>query len=272
MRSCARTGASKTSLHWRLDVVMNEDQDRTRMDNGPHNLAVLRHMAINVMQKDTIQRLPARKVQTRRLGRRLSLPAYWRYFEMRLPWGTSRAGGRVASSTCLAVTPPSNNDLAAKSAIRRMELLADQRLEQTIPVHLPSSGRTSHGRRSALLVCNYRSSQLWSTMDRITIFRMGAASRARANGSLPRTFGASLVSALSHANPASAEYSGRCRYFLHSFRNFSAKDSLTKSHSRLASNWGLTWESFVESMGLHRIERVGRRNDRANSSGNRMCG
>jgi predicted transposase YbfD/YdcC len=39
-------------LHWRLDVVMNEDQDRTRLGNAPHNLAVLRHMAINVMQKD----------------------------------------------------------------------------------------------------------------------------------------------------------------------------------------------------------------------------
>jgi predicted transposase YbfD/YdcC len=38
-------------LHWRLDVTMNEDQDRTRLDNGPHNLAVLRHMALNVMQK-----------------------------------------------------------------------------------------------------------------------------------------------------------------------------------------------------------------------------
>ena len=39
-------------LHWRLDVVMNEDQDRTRLGNGPHNLAVLRHMALNVMQKE----------------------------------------------------------------------------------------------------------------------------------------------------------------------------------------------------------------------------
>jgi len=39
-------------LHWRLDVVMNEDQDRTRLGNGPENLAILRHMAINVMQKD----------------------------------------------------------------------------------------------------------------------------------------------------------------------------------------------------------------------------
>jgi len=40
-------------LHWRLDVVMNEDQQRNRSDNGPNNLAVLRHMAMNVMQKDT---------------------------------------------------------------------------------------------------------------------------------------------------------------------------------------------------------------------------
>ncbi len=39
-------------LHWRLDVVMNEDQARNRLGNGPHNLAVLRHMALNVMQKD----------------------------------------------------------------------------------------------------------------------------------------------------------------------------------------------------------------------------
>src|SRR5450756_788256 len=39
-------------LHWRLDVVMNEDQDRSRLGNGPNNLAVLRHMALNVMQKD----------------------------------------------------------------------------------------------------------------------------------------------------------------------------------------------------------------------------
>ena len=39
-------------LHWRLDVVMNEDQDRTRLGNGPQNLAVLRHLALNVMQND----------------------------------------------------------------------------------------------------------------------------------------------------------------------------------------------------------------------------
>jgi predicted transposase YbfD/YdcC len=42
----------ENSLHWRLDVVMNEDHDRTRIGHGPHNLAVLRHMAINAMQKE----------------------------------------------------------------------------------------------------------------------------------------------------------------------------------------------------------------------------
>lgn len=42
----------ENSLHWRLDVVMNEDQDRTRMGHGPQNLAVLRHMVINAMQKE----------------------------------------------------------------------------------------------------------------------------------------------------------------------------------------------------------------------------
>jgi len=38
-------------LHGRLDVVMNEDQARNRAGHGAHNLAMLRHRAINVMQK-----------------------------------------------------------------------------------------------------------------------------------------------------------------------------------------------------------------------------
>jgi hypothetical protein len=32
---------------------MNEDQMRNRLGNGPHNLAILRHMVINIIQKDT---------------------------------------------------------------------------------------------------------------------------------------------------------------------------------------------------------------------------
>jgi hypothetical protein len=32
---------------------MNEDQDRNRLGHGPENLAILRHMAMDAMQKDT---------------------------------------------------------------------------------------------------------------------------------------------------------------------------------------------------------------------------
>jgi predicted transposase YbfD/YdcC len=42
----------ENSLNWRLDVVMNEDQDRTRMGHGPENLAILRLMAINAIEKE----------------------------------------------------------------------------------------------------------------------------------------------------------------------------------------------------------------------------
>lgn len=37
-------------LHWMLDVVMDEDADRTRKDNGPANLAILRRLALNVLR------------------------------------------------------------------------------------------------------------------------------------------------------------------------------------------------------------------------------
>lgn len=62
------TGGIENSLHWRLDVAMNEDQDRTRIGHGRHNLAALRRMAINGHAKGRLQRLPARKVHTRRMG------------------------------------------------------------------------------------------------------------------------------------------------------------------------------------------------------------
>lgn len=41
--------AVENSLHWTLDVILNEDQARNRLDNGPNNLAVLRHMALNIL-------------------------------------------------------------------------------------------------------------------------------------------------------------------------------------------------------------------------------
>jgi predicted transposase YbfD/YdcC len=47
-----RHWAIENNLHWRLDVQMNEDQTRTRKNNGPHNTAVLRRFTLNVLQAD----------------------------------------------------------------------------------------------------------------------------------------------------------------------------------------------------------------------------
>jgi predicted transposase YbfD/YdcC len=38
----------ENSLHWVLDVTMNEDQARNRKDNGPENIALLRRLALNL--------------------------------------------------------------------------------------------------------------------------------------------------------------------------------------------------------------------------------
>ena len=73
-------------LHWGLDVVMNEDQDRTRLDNALYNLDILRHIAINVMQKDTAK--GSLRSKFKRAGwddTYLFSPASWHYFEMRSP-------------------------------------------------------------------------------------------------------------------------------------------------------------------------------------------
>jgi len=42
----------ENSLHWCLDVAMNEDQSRVRTGHAPANLAVLRHMAINMLKAE----------------------------------------------------------------------------------------------------------------------------------------------------------------------------------------------------------------------------
>ncbi len=39
----------ENTLHWTLDVVFNEDQSRVRKDNAPHNMAMVRHFALNML-------------------------------------------------------------------------------------------------------------------------------------------------------------------------------------------------------------------------------
>jgi predicted transposase YbfD/YdcC len=41
----------ENSLHWVLDVTMNEDQSRARKDHAPENLALLRRLALNLIKQ-----------------------------------------------------------------------------------------------------------------------------------------------------------------------------------------------------------------------------
>ena len=40
-------------VHWSLDVAFHEDQSTIHKDYAPENMAVLRHMALNLLQQET---------------------------------------------------------------------------------------------------------------------------------------------------------------------------------------------------------------------------
>jgi predicted transposase YbfD/YdcC len=42
----------ENQLHWRLDVILAEDDAHIRVNHGPENMAVLRHMAINLLKHE----------------------------------------------------------------------------------------------------------------------------------------------------------------------------------------------------------------------------
>jgi predicted transposase YbfD/YdcC len=43
----------ENKLHWVLDTVMREDESRARTGHGAENLNVLRHLALNLVKKET---------------------------------------------------------------------------------------------------------------------------------------------------------------------------------------------------------------------------
>jgi predicted transposase YbfD/YdcC len=47
-----RHWAIENDLHWQLDVLLCEDQIRSRKNNAPANLAILRRLALNVLRAD----------------------------------------------------------------------------------------------------------------------------------------------------------------------------------------------------------------------------
>jgi predicted transposase YbfD/YdcC len=53
----------ENQLHWPLDVVFREDDARTRKDNGPQNLAVIRRLAQNILRTHPLDISMARKMR-----------------------------------------------------------------------------------------------------------------------------------------------------------------------------------------------------------------
>ena len=53
--------AIENSLHWVLDVTFDEDRARNRRDHGPENLAILRRLTLNLLNKARPKMSVARK-------------------------------------------------------------------------------------------------------------------------------------------------------------------------------------------------------------------
>lgn len=47
----------ENSLHWVLDVAFGEDQSRIRKDHAPENMAILRHIALNLLKHDKTEKV-----------------------------------------------------------------------------------------------------------------------------------------------------------------------------------------------------------------------
>jgi predicted transposase YbfD/YdcC len=65
----------ENQLHWRLDVVFNEDDARTRKNYGPQNLAVIRRIALDILRAHP---------DNRSVGRKMNLAAWKKEFFLEL--------------------------------------------------------------------------------------------------------------------------------------------------------------------------------------------
>jgi predicted transposase YbfD/YdcC len=47
----------ENGLHWVLDIGFREDESRVRKDHAPENMAVLRHIALNLLKQEQTAKL-----------------------------------------------------------------------------------------------------------------------------------------------------------------------------------------------------------------------
>ena len=57
--------AIENSLHWTLDMTFREDESRIRKNHAPENMAVVRHMALNMLNKENSKKRSIKKKRLR---------------------------------------------------------------------------------------------------------------------------------------------------------------------------------------------------------------
>lgn len=63
-RGVRRHWGVENGLHWVLDIAFREDECRVRTGHAPQNLAIVRHLALNLLRQDTVPKIG---VKARRL-------------------------------------------------------------------------------------------------------------------------------------------------------------------------------------------------------------
>ena len=127
----------ENGLHWVLDMVFRDDECRVRTDNAPFNLAIVKHLALNVLRTGKKQGLAAYAPKSRRMGRQRprslhrrmkpsvdSPEAAWIWLSSLFAWRSgARKGFEVKearpSTACFRRVRPRTADAQGRSAVLR---------------------------------------------------------------------------------------------------------------------------------------------------------
>jgi hypothetical protein len=82
---------AENSLHWVLDMNMDEDAARSRLDNAPANMSILRRMVVNLLSQVKDQK-PISGRMRKCVHSEKYLASVLVAIQMRLPWSPRGVG------------------------------------------------------------------------------------------------------------------------------------------------------------------------------------